>query len=204
MFSRRISQQLQSRKSGFFSNVFVVTRNRYDFNGLTWEIYCREIDANRPVTLFVDSNGDGVTDHFVLGIGYDDEGAHRYYACYNTWNTNIHWYEWNKVEAGKKWGVDGGTYYFLTYKPNKPLILSGPGSGKINVLLNFSARATDPDGDPIKYTFTSPLNENGEWLTKEGDAGEYEVILTAIDGTKLLNIMKTIIPMKMNATTTAI
>lgn len=51
-------------------------------------------------------------------------------------------------------------------------------------LVSFpNLQATDPDGDPIQYTFTSPLNENGEWLTKEGDAGQYEVIITASDGT---------------------
>ncbi|PIN74707.1 hypothetical protein COV18_05805 [Candidatus Woesearchaeota archaeon CG10_big_fil_rev_8_21_14_0_10_37_12] len=44
-------------------------------------------------------------------------------------------------------------------------------------------RAVDPDGDPIIYTFTAPLNENGEWRTKEGDAGEHVVTITASDGT---------------------
>lgn len=43
-------------------------------------------------------------------------------------------------------------------------------------------RATDPDGDPIDYTFTSPLNNEGEWQTKKGDAGEYKVVITASDG----------------------
>ena len=50
-------------------------------------------------------------------------------------------------------------------------------------LVNFpSLRASDPDGDPITYTFSKPLNEKGEWRTKEGDAGEYPVTITASDG----------------------
>ncbi|MFH1053038.1 MAG: hypothetical protein V1740_01345 [Candidatus Woesearchaeota archaeon] len=41
---------------------------------------------------------------------------------------------------------------------------------------------TDADGDQISYTFTSPLDENGEWQTKAGDAGEYKLTITASDG----------------------
>lgn len=40
----------------------------------------------------------------------------------------------------------------------------------------------DADGDPITYTFSSPLDEDGEWQTDEGDAGEYIVTITASDG----------------------
>ncbi len=50
-------------------------------------------------------------------------------------------------------------------------------------LVNFpNLKAVDPDGDPITYTFTKPLNEKGEWRTKEGDAGQYQVTITASDG----------------------
>lgn len=43
-------------------------------------------------------------------------------------------------------------------------------------------KAVDPDGDPITYTFTTPLDANGEWLTSTGDEGEYVVTITASDG----------------------
>ncbi len=43
-------------------------------------------------------------------------------------------------------------------------------------------KANDPDGDAIKYTFSEPLNEKGEWLTKVGDAGEYDLTIIASDG----------------------
>lgn len=42
-------------------------------------------------------------------------------------------------------------------------------------------RAVDPDGDKIIYNFTPPLNQKGEWQTKEGDAGEYIVTIYASD-----------------------
>lgn len=40
----------------------------------------------------------------------------------------------------------------------------------------------DQDSDVITYTFTSPLDKNGEWLTKIGDEGNYTVTITASDG----------------------
>ncbi len=42
--------------------------------------------------------------------------------------------------------------------------------------------STDEDNDKIIYTFSSPLNANGEWQTNYGDAGEYKIIVTASDG----------------------
>ena len=51
-------------------------------------------------------------------------------------------------------------------------------------LVNFpNLKAVDPDGDPIIYTFTNPLDEDGEWQTDAGDAGSYKVTITASDGT---------------------
>ncbi|MBI2649924.1 hypothetical protein HYX04_01270 [Candidatus Woesearchaeota archaeon] len=50
-------------------------------------------------------------------------------------------------------------------------------------LVSLSPQAEDPDKDTnLIFTFTSPLNENGEWQTAYGDAGEYTVTITASDG----------------------
>jgi len=50
-------------------------------------------------------------------------------------------------------------------------------------LVSLSPQAEDPDKDTnLVFTFTSPLNENGEWQTTYGDAGEYTITLTASDG----------------------
>ena len=40
----------------------------------------------------------------------------------------------------------------------------------------------DPDADVLVYTFTEPLDENGEWQTTYGDAGEYTAMITISDG----------------------
>ena len=43
--------------------------------------------------------------------------------------------------------------------------------------------AADPDvGDRITTTFSAPLDQNGEWQTKVGDAGKYRATVTVSDG----------------------
>jgi len=42
--------------------------------------------------------------------------------------------------------------------------------------------AVDPEGKTVSYSFTYPLNSDGEWQTKKGDTGEYLVTVTASDG----------------------
>lgn len=50
-------------------------------------------------------------------------------------------------------------------------------------MVSLSPEAEDPDRDTsLVFTFTSPLDENGEWQTTYGDAGEYTVTVTASDG----------------------
>jgi nitrogen fixation protein FixH len=55
--------------------------------------------------------------------------------------------------------------------------------------------AYDPDGDDLDYTFTSPLNSNGDWETKVGDAGSYPITVTVSDG-KLQSTQDLIIVVK--------
>ena len=50
-------------------------------------------------------------------------------------------------------------------------------------LVSLVPKAQDPDNDALIFTFTSPLNENGEWQTTYGDSGEYTITVTASDGT---------------------
>ena len=52
--------------------------------------------------------------------------------------------------------------------------------------------ARDPDGDSLRYTFSTPLNTEGEWQTTVGDAGIYDITISASDGklisTKTLSV----------------
>ncbi len=48
--------------------------------------------------------------------------------------------------------------------------------------LSLQLNATDPDKDKLIVTYTSPLDDNGEWQTAYGDAGEYNTTITVSDG----------------------
>ena len=49
-------------------------------------------------------------------------------------------------------------------------------------LVSLVPQAEDPDKDILAFTFTSPIDDNGEWQTTYGDAGEYTATVTASDG----------------------
>ena len=49
-------------------------------------------------------------------------------------------------------------------------------------LITIIPTATDPNNDTLTFTFTVPLDENGEWQTNFNDAGEYFINVTANDG----------------------
>lgn len=48
--------------------------------------------------------------------------------------------------------------------------------------VELNPKVTDPDGNLVKVSFSLPLDKNGVWVTKEGDAGTYMVTITATDG----------------------
>jgi|GEM_PF-2189010 len=49
-------------------------------------------------------------------------------------------------------------------------------------VVKIAINAKDPDGDTLTYTFESPLNSNGQWQTRAGDAGVYTPVITVTDG----------------------
>lgn len=73
-----------------------------------WTTLIIEIDARRPMELFVDSTGNGIPDHFVTAIGYND--TTKQYACYNTYDHAIHWYQFAKSDSNYAYGVWSGMY----------------------------------------------------------------------------------------------
>jgi len=48
--------------------------------------------------------------------------------------------------------------------------------------ISLFPNVTDPDSDKLITTYSSPLNEKGEWQTNYGDAGQYKATITVSDG----------------------
>ncbi len=77
-------------------------------------------------------------------------------------------------------------------------------SGKLTLALNegdliaLKLKATDPDGDKLTYTFDKPLNAEGKWQTKAGDAGDYEVKISVSDGKNTVSNELKIVVTKLN------
>ncbi len=89
-----------------FKNSSYITETDYEFfTAGSWNEYKTEINNNRPVIILVDTDGDNSTDHFVVGIGYDDISLE--FACFDTWDSDIHWYPWQQMDNAVNWGVFG-------------------------------------------------------------------------------------------------
>lgn len=66
-------------------------------------------------------------------------------------------------------------------------------------LVKLSMKATDPDGDTLDYEFTAPLNSEGKWQTRTGDAGVYYPEITVSDGkTDVVKKIKIVVEPKNN------
>ncbi|USN45142.1 MAG: hypothetical protein H6502_03725 [Candidatus Woesearchaeota archaeon] len=65
-------------------------------------------------------------------------------------------------------------------------------------LVEFSPEVIDPDGDDISITFSAPLSEDGVWQTNIGDAGTYEVEMTASDGLLVSKELVLLVVERMN------
>lgn len=57
--------------------------------------------------------------------------------------------------------------------------------------ISLQTNASDPDFDKLTTAYNAPLNQNGEWQTNYGDAGEYKATITVSDGTS--NVSKDIL-----------
>jgi len=65
-------------------------------------------------------------------------------------------------------------------------------------LIKLDPKAIDAEGDELTFEFSQPLDKNGEWQTKKGDAGEYKVLVTASDGKSKTSAEVTLIVNELN------
>jgi hypothetical protein len=99
---------------------YVSAKNRYWGGLFTWDDFRNEIDEGRPVNLMVDSNADGTADHFIAAIGYSTGESPPMYAAYNTWDREIHWYEFAPMASGRPFGIYGATLVNIAATPIVP------------------------------------------------------------------------------------
>ena len=110
----------------FINPAYSINTSYEWFSEQSWGIYKENIDDNKPVVLLVDSDGDGSTDHFVTGIGYDEENA--LYACYNTWDNDIHWSDWREMSDQWAWGIYGFSICMVQFSVSAEAEPLGSGS----------------------------------------------------------------------------
>jgi hypothetical protein len=66
-------------------------------------------------------------------------------------------------------------------------------------LVKLNVNAKDADGDVLTYQYTAPLNGEGTWQTRSGDAGAYYSTITVSDGkVEVVKKVKIIVEPKNN------
>jgi len=84
-----------------------------EFGGtMNWDNLRAEIDAGRPLILLVDKTG-AKERVFVTAVGYRTVDQTQEYACYNTLDQNLHWYEfalWTQTWT-QQWAVSSGVTF---------------------------------------------------------------------------------------------
>jgi hypothetical protein len=137
-------------------------------SSLNWDSFRAEIDASRPMVLLVDTNGNGGTDHFVTAIGYDVVDDVQKYACLNTWDTGIHWFDFAPMASGQSWGIYGGTTFQMEQylEPPTAVAVSGQTTVVVQTEYTFNAvvspiTATQPITYIWQATTQSPVTHTG-------------------------------------------
>ncbi len=113
--------------------------------GTLWDNFVAESDTGNPVLLLVDADGIGGSDHFVAAIGYNDVTME--YACYNTWDSSVHWYDFALWNAHQPWAIYGVTYF----DPGTPVL-------PVRVELASSSDTGVSDSDGITYDSTATVD----------------------------------------------
>lgn len=166
------------------------TNNAPKLSGLT------DIQADEGETITIkprctDPDGDKVTitiSGFMTSdqkkLGYDDEGEHEVtVTCTDP--------------DGEK---DSKTIRVTVADVNRPPTLDVPEQVVVDEgeTAKITAKATDPDGDKVTIVYDKPFAQDGTWKTKKGDAGAYEVKVSANDGDKQVTKTVKVVVNKVN------
>ncbi len=115
------------------------------WGNFTWEDFCAEIDAGRPVEMVVDTSANGYTDHAIVAIGYGEQDGVPMYTCLNTWDTSpVHWFEFKEIAAGQAFGICE-VMFFSMEKSGHGIYLTDSNDNDIfhNNIINNTIQAHD-------------------------------------------------------------
>ena len=153
-----------------------------EWGALTWENFKFEIDSGRPVVLLVDTDANGGTDHFVTAIGYSDEEGLNTYACFDTWDADVHWYEFAQMESGQSWGIHGSTFFQIhdTSIDDKqvflPLILNNHSSTPLGIHGQVKQNGTNTSDVPLDLRFYNGSSYSTVMTTTTISDGTFQFI----------------------------
>jgi hypothetical protein len=185
--------QTQDGDAGFYSTIVTATDNKGSF--VTKQIVLNVLIVNNPPVINIAKNlefdeGDLVK----LNSDIYDEDGDEVVVIYSGWmDSRTYQTDYDdagtytvtiKADDGKIIVMEDVTIVINDVNRMPTLtILSGE---MITVteedIVEIMVESNDPDGNEVTYTFSKPLDENGMWETARGDAGEYEVTVTATDG----------------------
>lgn len=89
-----------------YATTYQGTAQYHSFSTFSFSSFIPEMDANKPMMALVDTDNDGYTDHFITLIGYKQDAGVDYYACYQTWDYTVHYYEYKQIAVGQPWGIN--------------------------------------------------------------------------------------------------
>ena len=142
----------------------------WEFNGWTYDEYCAEIDAGRPVHLGLSSAAGG---HSVVGMGYDRTDGKQNYLCWTTWPGSwsgrvASWGWTGETQSGYNFYVYAGTYLRVTPKatsgpPSAPTAVAIAPIGPLTAdnLVATASGSTNPDGAAITYDYQWAKSTDG-------------------------------------------
>jgi len=80
-------------------------------------------------------------------------------------------------------GTDSQVVQILINNVNRPPVLGTLSNivAREGALITISPTATDPDNDPVTFTYTAPFDTSGQWQTGYYDSGTYNITVTADD-----------------------
>ena len=139
------------------------------YSGGLWGQFRSEIDSGRPMVLYVDSTGDGTSDHFVPAFGYRYDGndptnpTNPQYLAYNTYEplNEPNWYPFVPATEKTRYAITSGAW-FDPY--NAPPVASAGGPYVLNTGLGGSINldgsgSSDTDGNVVDWAWD--LNQDG-------------------------------------------